>query len=259
MLDHLLHITRAWFNSLEECRWTIFPSVLLHINIPDWFFFFTNCQRFLNISCTFYQILNSLCDSGISKGGLLACGLIPYPWYNTVPTSSHWSDQKWLSLQPWWENWDGQWESRMDIRSETAVQAQTRNLNSNIFWPGQWYIEKENFKWTIVGFVLTEKRDPDWGHFKTILTTLVRVGRAGIKQKMSKAVLHFFSSVNSMFLAVKEGNVRASGTGAYQIRPDSTQTNNRLPSETSPVNYAHDWALTCHSLWSGHHSARPFP
>lgn len=93
----------------------------------------------------------------------------------------------------------------------------------------------------------------------SFLTLLVGVGRASIKQKMSKAVLHFFTSVNSMFWAVKEGNVRASGTGAYQIGPDSMQTNKRLPSETSPVNYAHDWAFTCHSLWSGHHSARPFP
>lgn len=27
------------------------------------------------------------------------------------------------------------------------------------------HIEKENFKWTIVGLVLIEKRDPDWGPY----------------------------------------------------------------------------------------------
>lgn len=121
------------------------------------------------------------------------------------------------------------------------------------------HVKKENFKWTIVGFVLTEKRDPDWGHFKTIPTMLVGVGRAIIKQKMSKAALHLFTSVNSVFWAGKGKGAQVSETGAYQIGPDSTQTRQRLPSETSPVNYAHDWALTCHSLWSGHHSARPFP
>lgn len=121
------------------------------------------------------------------------------------------------------------------------------------------HIEKENFKWTIVGFVHTEKRNSDWGHFKTILTMLVGVGRASIKQKTQKAVLHFFPSLVLKFWVVKGGNVSTSATGAYEIGPDSTQTNKRLPSETAPVTYAHDWALTCHSLWSGHHSARPFP
>lgn len=108
------------------------------------------------------------------------------------------------------------------------------------------HIEKENFKWTIVGFVLTEKRDPDWGHFKTILTMLVSVGRASIKQKMSKAVLHFYTSVNSMFWAVKEGNGWASATGAYQTGPDPTQTN------------AAFWNLSCElCTWLSFYMSQP--
>lgn len=128
MLDHLLHVTHAWFYSLDEYRWTITPLSKL-AEIFKYFMYF-------------HQIFNRFCDSAISEAGLLACGSIPNPWYNTVPTSSHWSDQKWPSSQPWWENWDGQWESRMDIRSETVVQAQTRNSNANTFWPRQWCIQK---------------------------------------------------------------------------------------------------------------------
>lgn len=55
------------------------------------------------------------------------------------------------------------------------------------------HIKNKNFKWTIVGFVLTEERGPDWGHFKIIHTMLVVVGKAIIKQKLSKALLHFFT------------------------------------------------------------------
>lgn len=82
---------------------------------------------------------------------------------------------------------------------------------------------KGNFKWTIVGFVLA------------------------------------FTSLNSRFWAGKESTELQGQTGDYQIGHDSAQTNTQWPCETCPVKYAHDWALTCHSLWSGHHSARPFP
>lgn len=154
--------------------------------------------------------------------------------------------------KPGMDNGRAGWTSdhRLWFKPKPEIQTQTFSDRDNDAY------RKGNFKWTIVGFVLAA----NWGHSSTIYTLSVVEGRANIKQKMSKALWHIFTSLNSRFWAGKKESTELQGqTGDYQIGHDSAQTNTQRPCETFPVKYAHDWALTCHSLWSGHHSARPFP
>lgn len=91
---HILHIKRAW----EMLRPPDLPS---GHNIR--LLFMTEWISAFGLPALFFQRLFN-------------------HWYKMVPTSSHWTSQKWPSMQTGWENWYGQWESRMDTRSQSMAQ-----------------------------------------------------------------------------------------------------------------------------------------
>lgn len=177
---------------LKQVRWTIitvFLSVLPHIKITvnlsqigrD-LIFHVLVIKLWNLCVTQLSVKQAVSPADLVRApGTTQCPLPPIEVTKNGLPCSH-------GGKPGMDNGRAGWtlDHRLWFKPKPEIQTQTFSDRDNNAY------RKGNFKWTIVGFVLAAI----WGHSSTIYTLLVGAGRANIKQKMSKALLHIFPSLN---------------------------------------------------------------
>lgn len=145
---------------LHVDAWTLFAvSGLLRVEITE------ICKYFMYFSSNFKSLLffsyqqgrTSLPEASSVPPGITRCPLPPIEATKNGLPCSH-------GGKTGMDNGRAGWTSDQRLRSKPKPEIQTQTFCE---WDNDAY-GKGNFKWTIVGFVLTEQRDADRGHFNTI-------------------------------------------------------------------------------------------